>query len=84
MERRPYFIGQDGHLIRSIDLSCVDDSAGIESAKQLDDHDLELGSAKRISTHLSGLVHRKLMPLVDKNRKCRRGRCMIVTVTFGS
>ena len=39
---RVYFIGQDGHFNRSVDLSCADDSAAIELAKQLiDGHDLE-------------------------------------------
>jgi hypothetical protein len=45
---RAYVIGQDGHFIRSIDLSCADDNAAIESAKQLiDGHDLELWQRDR-------------------------------------
>ena len=45
---RVYVIGQDGRLIRSIDISCVDDSAAIESAKQfIDGHDLELWQRDR-------------------------------------
>jgi hypothetical protein len=32
-----YVKGHDGHFIRSIDLSCADESAAIESAKQLVD-----------------------------------------------
>jgi hypothetical protein len=45
---RVYVIGQDGHFIKSIDLSCADDSAAIESAKQLiDGHDLELWQSDR-------------------------------------
>jgi hypothetical protein len=45
---RVYVIGQDGHFIRSIDLSCADDSAAIESAKQLiDGHDIELWQRDR-------------------------------------
>jgi hypothetical protein len=40
---RAYVIGLDGHFIRSIDLSCADDNAAIESARQLvDGHDIEL------------------------------------------
>ena len=45
---RVYVIGEDGHFIRSIDLSCADDSTAIESAKQLiDGHDLELWQRDR-------------------------------------
>jgi len=45
---RVYFIGQGDHFIKSIDLSCADDSAAIESAKQLiDGHDLELWQRDR-------------------------------------
>jgi hypothetical protein len=45
---RVYVIGQDGHFIKSIDLSCADDSAAVESAKQLiDGHDLELWQGDR-------------------------------------
>ena len=40
---RVYFIAQDGRFIKSIDLSCADDGAAIETAKQLiDGSDLEL------------------------------------------
>jgi hypothetical protein len=34
---RVYIIGRDGRFIGSIDLSCADDSAAIETAKQLID-----------------------------------------------
>lgn len=45
---RVYVIGHDGHFIRSIDLSCADDGAAIESAKQLvDGYDLELWQRDR-------------------------------------
>jgi hypothetical protein len=45
---RVYIIGQDGRFIKSIDLSCVDDGAAIESAKQLiDGHDIELWQRDR-------------------------------------
>jgi hypothetical protein len=45
---RVYVIGLDGHFIRSIDLSCADDDAAIEAAKQLmDGHDLELWQRDR-------------------------------------
>lgn len=36
------FIGQDGHFIKSIDLSCEDDNAAIKATKPIDEHDLEL------------------------------------------
>jgi hypothetical protein len=43
-----YVIGLDGHFIRSIDLSCADDSAAITSAKRLvDGHDIELWQGDR-------------------------------------
>jgi hypothetical protein len=52
---RVYVIGQDGHFIRSIDLSCTDDSAAIESAKQLiDGHDLELWQSDRKIARFDG------------------------------
>ena len=52
---RVYVIGRDGHFIRSIDLSCVDDSAAIESAKQLiDGHDLELWQRERKIARFDG------------------------------
>ena len=45
---RVYIIGPDGHFIRAIDLSCADDDAAIESARQLiDGHDLELWQRDR-------------------------------------
>ncbi len=47
-EYRVYVIGLDGRFIRSIDISCADDSAAIESAKQLiDGHDIELWQRDR-------------------------------------
>jgi hypothetical protein len=52
---RVYIIGQDGHFIRSIDLNCADDSAAIESAKQLiDGHDLELWQRDRRIARFDG------------------------------
>jgi hypothetical protein len=45
---RAYVIGRDGHFIKSIDLSCADHSAAVESAKQLiDGHDIELWQGDR-------------------------------------
>ncbi len=45
---RVYVIGRDGRFIKSIDLSCADDNAAIESTKQLiDGHDLELWQRDR-------------------------------------
>jgi hypothetical protein len=52
---RVYVIGIDGRFIRSIDLSCADDSAAIESAKQLiDGHDLELWQRDRRIARFEG------------------------------
>jgi hypothetical protein len=45
---RVYVIGQDGHFINVIDLSCEDDHAAIKSTKPLiDGHDLELWQRDR-------------------------------------
>jgi hypothetical protein len=45
---RVYIVGVDGRFTKSIDLSCADDSAAIESAKQLiDGHDIELWQQDR-------------------------------------
>jgi hypothetical protein len=45
---RAYFIGRDGHFIKSVILDCADDEAAIESAKQLvDGHDVELWQMDR-------------------------------------
>ena len=48
-EYRVYLIGEDGHFFKSIDLSCADDGAAIESAKKLiDGHDIELWQLDRM------------------------------------
>jgi hypothetical protein len=40
---RIYFIGSDGHFVKSIHLDCPNDKAAIESAKQfVDGLDIEL------------------------------------------
>ena len=45
---RVYVIGVFGGFIKSVDLSCADDSAAIEAAKQLiDGHDIELWQQDR-------------------------------------
>ena len=52
---RVYVIGQDGHFIKSIDLSCADDSVAVETAKQLiDGHDLELWQRDRLIAKFPG------------------------------
>jgi hypothetical protein len=48
---RVYVIGLDGHFIRSIDLSCTDDSAAIEL---IDGHDLELWQHDRRIARFDG------------------------------
>ena len=46
---RVYVIGQDGHFIKSIDLSCEDDNAAIAATKPLiHGHDLELWQQDRM------------------------------------
>ena len=45
---RAYIIGRDGHFEKAVALDCADDSAAIESAKQLiDGHDVELWQRDR-------------------------------------
>jgi hypothetical protein len=40
---RAYFLGDDGHVISAVSLSCSDDDAAADTAKQLaGDHDIEL------------------------------------------
>jgi hypothetical protein len=52
---RVYVIGQDSLFFKSIDLSCADDSAAIESAKQLiDGHDSELWQRDRRIARFDG------------------------------
>jgi hypothetical protein len=52
---RVYLIGQDSRFIKSIDLSCADDSAAIESAKQLiDGYDIELWQRDRRIARFDG------------------------------
>jgi hypothetical protein len=47
-EYRAYIIGPDGHILRRIDLFCVDDDAAKKQAKQLvDGHDVELWQLDR-------------------------------------
>jgi hypothetical protein len=45
---RAYLIGSDGHFTKSVDLSCDNDDAASEKAKQLiDGHDVELWQQAR-------------------------------------
>jgi hypothetical protein len=47
-EYRAYIIGEDGHFIRAVDLSCPDDGTAINKAQQLvDGHDVELWQLDR-------------------------------------
>jgi hypothetical protein len=47
-EYRAYILGPDGHILRRIDLFCVDDDAAKKRAKQLvDGHDVELWQIDR-------------------------------------
>jgi hypothetical protein len=45
---RAYLVGSDGHFVKSVDLSCENDDAAKEYAKQLvDGHDVELWQQER-------------------------------------
>jgi hypothetical protein len=47
-EYRAYIVGNDGHFIRAVDISCEDDDTAKERAKQLvDGHDVELWQLNR-------------------------------------
>jgi hypothetical protein len=51
---RAYIIGQDGHFIEAINLDCTDDTAAVESAKQLiSGHDIEVWQEDRMVTKLA-------------------------------
>jgi hypothetical protein len=50
---RVYLIGGDGHIANVIELDCADDTAAIESAKQLvNGQDIELWQQDRIVAKL--------------------------------
>ena len=52
---RVYVVGPDGHFVDVINLDCANDSAAIESAKQLvDGRDIELWQEGRLVTQLAG------------------------------
>jgi len=55
MEYRAYIIGDDGHILRPVELVCENDEAAKEQARKLcDRHDVELWQLDRkISTFLS-------------------------------
>ncbi len=46
---RAYFLGDDGHVMSAVNLSCSDDDAAADTAKQFaDDHDVELWQFDRL------------------------------------
>ena len=46
---RAYFLGDDGHVIGAVNLSCSDDDTTADTAKQLaGDHDIELWQFNRL------------------------------------
>lgn len=53
---RAYITGQDGHILRPVDLHCENDDAAKERARQLvDGHDVELWQEERkICAFLNG------------------------------
>ena len=45
---RAFFVGDDGHFVRSVELVCPDDDTAKEYAKNLvDNHDVELWQGER-------------------------------------
>lgn len=51
---RAYIIGQDGHFKGAVNLDCADDTAAVESAKQLvNGHDVELWQQGRMVAKLA-------------------------------
>jgi hypothetical protein len=47
-EYRAYIVGDDGHFLRAVDISCEDDDTAKEHAKRLvDGHDVELWQLDR-------------------------------------
>ena len=53
-EYRVYFVGKDGHFIKSEPLVCPDDAEAVELAKHLQDgHDIEVWQRTRKIAELS-------------------------------
>ena len=61
---RAYLLDDDGHVMSALNLSCLDDDAAADTAKQLaDDHDVELWQFDRLVAVLKSGCHcRKLNP----------------------
>jgi hypothetical protein len=52
-EYRAYFVGNDGHFVRFVELSCSGDAEAIEQAQRLiGSQDIELWSADRFIVRL--------------------------------
>jgi hypothetical protein len=53
VDYRVYFVGSDGHFVRSVGLSCSDDAEAIEQARRLiEGQDIELWSGERFIVRL--------------------------------
>jgi hypothetical protein len=53
VDYRAYFVGNDGHFVRFLGLSCSDDADAIEQARRLiEDQDIELWSGERFIVRL--------------------------------
>ncbi len=53
---RVYVLGDDGHIVRAIELDCQDDSAATEAAKQhLNGRDIELWQRERCVARFGAL-----------------------------
>jgi hypothetical protein len=51
---RAYIVDRDGHFIDTVNLSCANDAAAIESGKQfVDGHDVEVWQEDRMVTKLT-------------------------------
>jgi hypothetical protein len=53
VDYRAYFVGNDGHFVRFVGLSCSDDAEAIAQARRLiEEQDIELWSGERFIVRL--------------------------------
>jgi hypothetical protein len=58
VDYRAYFVGNDGHFVRFVGLSCSDDAAAIAQVRRLiQDQDIELWSGERFIVRLPKKQH---------------------------
>jgi hypothetical protein len=76
-----YVKGHDGHFIRSIDLSCADESAAIESAKQLVDAPGSSRGPPVVGDPVSAVTEAEILPPPKaKVTRSNRVGCAIITI----